>query len=147
MGKLIDTNQAKATESRLPNGGIVISIPIQMRMRGKRKEIVLPPDAIPDACERLSESESLVMALVRAHCWNGLLENGRFRSIPELAAAVKLERSYVSRILGLVNLAPDIALAVLNGREPEGFTLRRLRRGIPVLWEEQRKQFGFPAPN
>ncbi|HOM58009.1 MAG TPA: hypothetical protein PLG27_09690 [Candidatus Latescibacteria bacterium] len=147
MGKLISADHAKATESRLPNGGLVISIPIQMRMRGKRKEIVLPPDAIPDACERLSESESLVMALVRAHCWNGLLENGRFRSIPELAAAVKLERSYVSRILGLVNLAPDIALAVLNGKEPEGFTLRRLRQGIPVLWEEQRKQFGFPAPN
>jgi len=36
MGKLIDTNHAKATESRLPNGGIVISIPIRMRMRGKR---------------------------------------------------------------------------------------------------------------
>ena len=58
---------------------------------------------------------------------------------------MKLERPYVSGILELVNLAPDIALAVLNGQEPEGFTLRRLRRGIPALWEEQRKQFGFPA--
>ena len=40
---------------------------------------------------------------------------------------------------------PDIALAVLNGEEPEGFTLRKLRQGIPVLWEDQRKQFGFQA--
>lgn len=147
MGKLISADHAKATESRLPNGGLVISIPIQMRMRGKRKEIISPADSPPDAGERLSESESLVTALVRAYCWNGHLESGRFRSIPELAATVKLERSYVSRILELVNLAPDIALAVLNGKEPEGFTLRKLRRGIPILWEKQREQFGFPTPN
>ena len=147
MGKLIGTDPSKATELRLPNGGLVISIPIQMRMRGKRKELISPADAPVDPGDRLTENESLVTALVRAYCWNGHLESGRFRSIPELAATVKLERSYVSRVLELVNLAPDIALSVLNGKEPEGFTLRKLRKGVPLLWEEQRKQFGFPAPD
>lgn len=145
MPRLLHVDHANTTTTALPDGGVCISIPIRLRMRGGRKEIVLPADIAPDI-ERSPANESLVTALVRAYCWNEQLRSGRFQSIPELAAAVKFERTYVSRILELVNLAPDIAQAILDGNEPDGFTLDKLRQGIPVLWEDQRKQFGFQAP-
>ncbi|HOV75688.1 MAG TPA: hypothetical protein PK967_17155, partial [Candidatus Hydrogenedentes bacterium] len=53
----------------------------------------------------------------------------------------------LQRLACLKNRAPDFALAMLDGKESDGFTLRRLRRGIPIFWEEQHKQYAFPAPN
>ena len=146
MPKLLHVDHANTTTTALPDGGVCISIPIRLRMRGGRKEIVLPPDLASDI-ERSPANESLVTALIRAYSWNEQMHNGRFQSIPELAAAVKFERTYVSRVLELINLAPDIAQTILDGEEPDGLTLERLRKGIPVLWEDQRERFGFQARN
>lgn len=145
MGFLISIDEKNATERRLPNGGLVISIPIKMRMRSRHKAIIMPADVPEDGAEPLQVNDSLVLGLVRAHTWNALLESGRFNNIPELAAAVNFERSYVSRTLELVNLDPDIALAVLKGDEPEGLHFKKLRQGIPVLWEEQRERLGITS--
>jgi hypothetical protein len=56
---------------------------------------------------------------------------------------VGFDRSYVGRILSLVNLAPDIVEAVLDGTEPREMSIVKLRKGIPESWEEQRTIFGF----
>jgi len=45
--------------------------------------------------------------------------------------------SYVSRVLRLTLLAPDIVEAVLDGRQPEGVTLADAMAGVSVVWEEQ----------
>ncbi len=50
-----------------------------------------------------------------------------------------LDRSYVSRIMRLTLLAPDIVAAIVDGREPSGLSLERLVKGMPVIWEEQRE--------
>ena len=41
---------------------------------------------------------TLVKALARAHRWNRLLETGRYSSAAELAAAEKINPSYVTRV-------------------------------------------------
>jgi len=53
-----------------------------------------------------------------------MLETGRFGTNDELAAAEKINSSYVSQLLRLTLLAPDIVEAILDGRQPEGLTLR-----------------------
>ena len=53
-----------------------------------------------------------------------------------------LNRSYVGRIMRLTLLAPDIVEAIVEGREPNGLSLERLVKGMPVVWEEQRERFG-----
>ena len=53
--------------------------------------------------------------------------------------AVKQERAFLFRALSLVNLAPDIIEAILNGKEPATLTLSKLRKGFPEDWEEQKK--------
>ena len=52
--------------------------------------------------------ETLVRVLVRAHRWNRMLEEGRYGSTAEIAEAEKIGRSFVSRLLRLTLLAPDI---------------------------------------
>ncbi len=81
-------------------------------------------------------------ALVRAHHWRWPIDSGEFRSASELAAHEKITDSYVARMLTLTLLAPDITQAILEGRQPKGLKLATLLRGIPLAWEEQRREFG-----
>lgn len=63
--------------------------------------------------------------------------------VSELAKKVKQERAYLFRALSLVNLAPDIIEAILNGKEPSTLTLFKFRKGFPENWTKQRKLFGM----
>ncbi len=58
-------------------------------------------------------------------------------TINELAAAEKINSSYVSRLLRLTLLAPEIVEAILDGRQPERMTLPGLMDACPVEWERQ----------
>ena len=51
------------------------------------------------------------------------------------------DRFHVGPTLRLTNLAPDIVEAILRGDEPEGISLEKLRKNLPLCWEEQRKQW------
>jgi ParB-like chromosome segregation protein Spo0J len=63
---------------------------------------------------------TLVKALARAHRWQRVLEEGRFGTLAEMADAERISRSYVSRILRLTLLAPDIVERILDGRQTAG---------------------------
>jgi hypothetical protein len=84
---------------------------------------------------------ALVKALARAHRWQRLLESGECASITELAAAEKIDRSYLCRVLRLTLLAPEVVEAILDGRQPEEVTLPVLIR-FPVEWETQPRLAG-----
>jgi hypothetical protein len=56
----------------------------------------------------------LIRALAPSIRWKRLLEEGRCRSIGEIAEAEKIDRSFVSRLLRLTVLAPDIQEAILG---------------------------------
>jgi len=47
---------------------------------------------------------------------------------------------FVSRIIRLVLLAPDIVEAILGGRQPAALTLKDLMGPFPVEWDRQRGQ-------
>ena len=59
------------------------------------------------------------------------------------AAKEEINPSYVSRILRLTLLAPEIVEAVLDGRQAAEVTLPGLMEGVPVEWGEQRKVLAF----
>jgi hypothetical protein len=126
---------------------ITVCIPMTLKRRGGRKEVILPDALVPgnSSAKKSTTQEPLVIALARAHRWRKLLESGQFRSIEELAHAVKLDSSYVGRILRLTLLAPDIIMAILEGREPSGLSLGKLMKTLPLDWVEQRAALGFPA--
>jgi ribosome-binding protein aMBF1 (putative translation factor) len=64
-----------------------------------------------------------------------MLEAGKCRSIADIAEAEKIDRSFVSRLLRLMLLAPDIQEAIIEGRQPKGMQLEELARAIPGEWD------------
>jgi hypothetical protein len=78
-------------------------------------------------------------AIARAHRWKRLLESGQYAAVADLAAAEKINQSYVCRVLRLTLLAPDSVEAVLDGRQPPELQIDRLLKPFPVEWGEQRK--------
>jgi hypothetical protein len=67
-----------------------------------------------------------------------MLESGSYASVAELAAAERINASYLARVLRLALLAPDLIETVLAGADPS-LTLDSLIAGLPLEWIEQRK--------
>ena len=59
------------------------------------------------------------------------LINGEAKNITDLAAKLGLKPPYVTRVLGLNNLAPDIVEAIVNGAEPDGLSIAQIMKNIP----------------
>jgi len=125
-------------------GEIVIKVRLELKKRSGRKEVILP-GSFGGAEPRALPQEPLVRAVARAHRWEQMIEGGQYRSIPELAKALRADRSYVRRILTLATLAPDIVQVIVDGREPSGLSLERLVKGMPLEWEAQRQALGLPT--
>jgi hypothetical protein len=80
----------------------------------------------------------LVKALSRAFRWKKMLVSGQFTTITELAKHEKLALTYMTRVLRLSLLAPDIVEMILDGQQPPEMTLATLLEPFPVEWEGQR---------
>ncbi|MHB1001432.1 MAG: hypothetical protein ACYC27_19510 [Armatimonadota bacterium] len=126
---------------------VQIRIPMKLKRRNGRKVVILPEGltkqpTVPDQqC-----NHSLAATIARAHHWDNLIASGRYSSMLDLAADLRLDRSFVSRVVRLTLLAPDIIDAILSGNEPSGLTYKELTAcKFPDLWCEQRKALGFES--
>jgi len=66
-----------------------------------------------------------------------MLNESRYCSISEIAAAERIDRGYVGSILRLTLLAPAIVEAIIDGRQPSELGLSRLMKPFPLSWSEQ----------
>ena len=121
------------------DGNKVIVVPFHIRHLGPRQSIVL------DCGSKFSDvvNEPLPKSIILAHQYAQMLESGRYGTVLELAKGLKLDRSYVARTLSLVNLAPDIIVAVMQGKTPPEMTLAKAVNTLPEDCQEQRELFGF----
>ena len=127
--------------TRLQGGELEVTISIRLRYDGHKTVIHLPEDAPPplDA----ATMNPMQKALVQGMRFRDAIEAGEAKSVSDLARKARMERVFLFHSLEMVNLAPDIVKAILDGSVPDGFTLSRLRHGIPDDWDEQRREFGF----
>jgi hypothetical protein len=119
---------------------MTLHVPFRVVKRGGRKEIQLPADA-PQS--RRSDS-SLVKAIARAFRWKRMLDAGEFATIGELAEHEHIAHSYMTRVLRLTLLAPDIIEAILDGKHRSELTLPRLLEPFPAEWGAQRQHCSTP---
>jgi hypothetical protein len=80
---------------------------------------------------------TLVKALARAWRWQRMLDEGVYTSVSEIGDGENISKSYVSRILRLALLAPDIIEAILAGNADRSLTTEQRERSLH--WEEQRR--------
>ena len=126
---------------RRDGDAIVIDIPMTFRRRGKRKEVILSPGMARASPPR--PPSALALAVARAFRWQEMIESGEAESVSDLARRLKLDPSFVARTIRLAALAPDIIEAIPYGQEPDGLSLRSLKKEIPLLWEEQCRALGL----
>ena len=87
----------------------------------------------------------LFREVARAYrCFEALL-SGRAATLEEVAALEEIDRSYVSRLLPLAFLSPNIVEAIVRGNQPASLTAKQLIRAInlPMEWQAQRQLLGF----
>ena len=76
-------------------------------------------------------------ALARAFRWKSMLESGEYATIAELAEREGISLSYLTRVLRLTLLAPDIVETILDGRQGSEVTLARVLEQFPLEWKQQ----------
>ena len=111
----------------------------RLRLRCGRKRIVAPDWSAIVPNSKPQPDGTLVKALARAWRWQKLLDEGVYTSVSEIGDTENISKSYVSRILRLALLAPDIVEAILTGSTDQGMMLEQLERPLPASWEEQRE--------
>jgi len=116
---------------------ITLRVPFRVTKRGGRKEVQLP-DGAP--VQRRTDN-TLIKALARAFRWKRMLDSGEFATINELAEREGIAPSYMTRVLRLTLLAPEIVEAILDGKQGPEVTLGRLLDGFPAEWLMQKDMF------
>jgi hypothetical protein len=116
---------------------LTVRVPLSLRKRGGRKQVVAPEGATWRPPSHRVDS-TIIKAIARAHRWKRLLESAQFASVTELAAAEKINQSYLCRVLRLTLLAPGIVEEILDGKQPATLQIDALLKPMPLDWAAQR---------
>jgi hypothetical protein len=112
---------------------VTVHVPLRFTVRGGRKTII---GEVSYASPKTRFDDSVSKALARAYRWKQTLEDGTYATVGDLAKAERINESYVTRILRLNLLAPEIVEAALDGRTT--LTVQSLSNRTSVVWHEQR---------
>lgn len=112
-------------------------VTVKVRLGGGRKgrrrptpESTPPPERVP----------RVARLLALAHHWRGLIRDGTVRDQTDLARLVSVSRARVSQVMRLLDLAPDIQEAVLDGKvDGPGAELALRMVAAEVVWAAQRR--------
>ena len=88
--------------------------------------------------DSIQESPALINAVVKSRGWLDRILRGDAASQRDLAAQEGYDERYVSRLLPLAFLSPEITEAVLEGTQPEHWSLDTLLGKVPLDWSAQR---------
>jgi len=134
---------APATAAPLTDQGCILTreYPLRVKRRGVEMRLVIegPGD------NATGRDPVLLKEIKRAHrCFDSLV-SGRVRSLAELAGIEGVSDRYVSSLLPLAFLAPDIVDAIIRGNHPPELTAHRLIRqlDLPTDWTAQKHLLGF----
>jgi DNA invertase Pin-like site-specific DNA recombinase len=124
----------------LPVDPIILPVEARLSRTGIGKRMVLTDGTEPD-----NPNPSLIRLVARAFTVRQRLLDNTQLTLREIAAEEKIGDSYVTRLLRLSWLAPDIITAILKGKQPPELTARHLIafKNLPIDWAEQKKALGF----
>ena len=109
---------------------ITVRVPLSIRRRPGRKTVVTPVGA--DQTVQTRADPALLKALARAFRWQKMLDEGRYSSISEMAAAERIERGYLGKLLQLTLLPPAVVEAIVDGSVDIGTS--ELMEEMKVEW-------------
>lgn len=87
-------------------------------------------------------NEGLIQSIVRAHSWLRSLRDGAYESVEALAETNGVHPKAVRQNLRLAFLSPRVTSAILDGSQPTGLSLARIRKQLPLPWTDHRPLLG-----
>ena len=123
----------------------ILTLMVRARLQRVGREMKMLVENTDDQTEA---DPALLRIVARAHDIQERLMQKCGLTLHAIASQEHVTPGYVSRLLRLTSLAPDIITAFVNGKNPPHLTAKKLMRlalEIPVDWTEQRKLLGFHA--
>jgi site-specific DNA recombinase len=119
-------------------------IPLRVRRRGNEMRLVI--GGISGCAPKVDSA--LLKAVARARRWFDDLVFGRAASMVEIGEREEVGNRYVSRMIRLAFLAPEIVECIAEGRQPPELTTQFLSTSgdLPLSWRAQEQLLGFAAP-
>ena len=127
--------------ARHPDSILHLKVKARLQRVGREMKLV-----VHNADDRTAADPGLLRIVARAHDFQERLIQDPNLTVPAIASQERLTIGYLSRLLRLPSLAPDIVTAIINGTHPPELSAKRLMRQIlkmPTDWAEQRKLLGF----
>jgi site-specific DNA recombinase len=121
----------------------VLRLKVRARLQRVGREMKL---VVHNADDRAQADPGLLRIIARSHDFQERLVQDAYLTVPAIASQERLTIGYLSRLLRLPSLAPDIVTAIINGKHPPELSAKRLMRlalKLPTDWAEQRKLLGF----
>lgn len=130
----------KGNEGCVEEDSILLKVAIELKRYQAGLRLIVPSESQDE--QRPNFNASLIKAIAQAHTWYEKLLGGQVTQV-DIASQLGITDGYVSRLLQLAFLAPNIAEAILEGRQPSDLTLKTLLANIPIDWNAQRKALGI----
>ena len=121
----------------------VLTLTVKARLQRVGREMRM---VVANAHDQTLADPGLLRIIARAHDIHARLMQSTDLTLHAIATQERVTPGYVSRLLRLPLLAPDIVTAIVNGKNPPQLTAKRLMRlalEIPINWTEQRRLLGF----
>jgi len=114
---------------------IRVVIPLTIRKRNGRPKI-LPPDDMGQRNGR-AQDPHVLRAIARAWSWRRQLESGAASTIQDIATTEKVSDRFVSRMMRLAYLSPEVLEHLVIRRVPQALSLNDLVAVADRPWAEQ----------
>ncbi len=117
------------------NDTIRVFIPLTQRRRNGRPRI-LPPEQTQESLAR-TQAPHVLRALARAWAWRRRLENREAATIHDIARAEGVTDRFVSRVMRLAYLSPDVLEQLVITRDPPSVSVNELIKATYLPWSQQ----------
>ena len=113
---------------------IIRDIPMKMKRRGIEMRLII------NGTGPVRVDQTLLKTIVRAYKWFNDLATGKVKNMTEIASREGVDRSYVSRVVNLAFLAPDIIESIIEGYQPADLNVEKLTKwtDLPLELAKQR---------
>jgi len=117
-----------------------MELSVGIRLKHRQTAVLIEAPGSSQQAPRVDRA--LLRALCLARAWAGMLALGEVASVRGLALRYGFCNHYTAKLLPLAWLAPDLATAILDGKQPKTLTLGALvKQSMPMDWDEQRRLF------
>lgn len=123
-----DCNRLQGNGDTITRQGQHTHIRISATLHRHSRKLALV-NAAGDSLTAIQEPDPiLIKNLVLAYKWRESLEQGKFKTLQQIADAEKCTERFIRKIIPMAYLAPNIVESILEGRQPASFDLKKFQK-------------------